>query len=95
MSGNNAFTLQSCNDDRDDDVNWVQDWDFDEPDGPKSWVRIEDDDDDCLSALHPSLLSDGPQTTCSEDANASSEVHYRPIVGMDGRYRSIDLWYLL
>jgi hypothetical protein len=37
--------LETCDSGRDDDRNWIQDWEFDEEDG-REWIKIEDDDDD-------------------------------------------------
>jgi hypothetical protein len=45
MSSPGSLTLETCDDSRDDDVNWIQDWEFDDQDR-QDWVRIEDDDDD-------------------------------------------------
>jgi len=45
MSTPGTLTLETCDDTRDDNVNWIQDWEFDDQDR-QDWVRIEDDDDD-------------------------------------------------
>jgi hypothetical protein len=49
MSSPGSLTLETCDDSRDDDVNWIQDWEFDDQDR-QDWVRIEDDDDDSASS---------------------------------------------
>jgi hypothetical protein len=49
MSSPGSLTLETCDDSRDDDVNWIQDWEFDDQDR-QDWVRIEDDDDDSTSS---------------------------------------------
>lgn len=52
MSSPGTLTLENCNDDRDDDNAWIQDWEFDDDqDSGNQWVRIEDDDDDSASLL--------------------------------------------
>jgi hypothetical protein len=45
MSSPGTLTLETCDDSRDDDNTWIQDWEFDDQDR-QDWVRIEDDDDD-------------------------------------------------
>jgi len=56
MSSPGTLTLETCDDSRDDDNSWIQDWEFDDQDR-QDWVRIEDDDDDSTS--HPSGLCSG------------------------------------
>ena len=51
MSSTGTVTLETCVNNRDDDANWIQDWEFDDQDR-QDWVRIEDDDDNSWS-LHP------------------------------------------
>ena len=51
MSSTGTVTLETCVNNRDDDVNWIQDWEFDDQDR-QDWVRIEDDDDNSES-FHP------------------------------------------
>jgi hypothetical protein len=48
MSTPGTLTLETCDNSRDDDVDWIQDWEFDDQDN-QDWVRIEDDDDDSES----------------------------------------------
>jgi len=50
QSSSGTMTLETCDSSRDDDVNWVQDWEFDDQDR-QDWVRIEDDDNDSESWL--------------------------------------------
>jgi hypothetical protein len=50
MSSPGSLTLETCDDSRDDDVNWIQDWEFDDQDR-QDWVRIEDDNDDSQSCF--------------------------------------------
>ena len=54
MSSPGSLTLETCDNSRDDDVNWIQDWEFDDQDR-QDWVRIEDDDDN--SQFLPSEIS--------------------------------------
>jgi len=54
MSSPGSLTLETCDNSRDDDVNWIQDWEFDDQDR-QDWVRIEDDDDN--SQFNPSEIS--------------------------------------
>jgi len=53
MSSTGTVTLETCVNNRDDDVNWIQDWEFDDQDR-QDWVRIEDDDDN--SGSHSSSI---------------------------------------
>jgi hypothetical protein len=48
MSTPGSLTLETCNNSRDDDNNWIQDWESDDQDR-QDWVRIEEDDDDSES----------------------------------------------
>jgi hypothetical protein len=57
MSSPGNLTLQTCDDSRDDDNTWIQDWEFDDRDN-QDWVRIEDDDDDSgFRASHTLILT--------------------------------------
>ena len=48
MSSTGTVTLETCVNNRDDDANWIQDWEFDDQDR-QDWVKIEDDDDNSWS----------------------------------------------
>lgn len=66
MSTPGSLTLEACNDSRDDDNNWIQDWEFDDQDR-QDWVRIEDDDDDSESHTERTVvarLTTRPMSDC-------------------------------